>query len=230
MKTKIEIKSWLSGSLLFEFETEDNSILRTLKEAIRQGAYLQGADLLGAHLQGADLQGVDLQDAYLQDAHLQGADLRGAYLRGAYLRGVHLQGAHLQGADVRGAYLGGVDLTGVDLTGLDLKWFKNDFWAVLCDYPTEAEGVKKALVEGRVNGSTYSGECACLIGTISNIKKCKVEELEKDSNRPAEQWFLGINEGDTPETNTRSKIAVQWIDEWLAKVRQVSTGQNNAQN
>ena len=72
MKTKIQIKTGI-GSLLFEYETEDNSIKKTLEEAAKQRAYLQGADLRGADLQGADLQG-----AYLQGAYLQGADLQGA--------------------------------------------------------------------------------------------------------------------------------------------------------
>ena len=146
MKTKIEIKSFITGSILFEFECNGNTILKTLREAVGkraylqgadlQGAYLQGADLRGAYLQGADLQGADLQGAYLQGAYLrgaylrgaylqgadlQGADLQGAYLQGAYLRGAYLQGADLQGADLRGAYLRGAYLQGADLRGADLQ-------------------------------------------------------------------------------------------------------------
>jgi len=126
MKTKIEIKHWITGSILFEFEKEDNSLLKTLKEAIckksdLQGADLQGADLQGADLQGADLQGADLQGADLQGADLQGADLRGADLQGADLQGADLQGADLQGADLRGADLQGADLQGADLQGADLQ-------------------------------------------------------------------------------------------------------------
>jgi uncharacterized protein YjbI with pentapeptide repeats len=94
MKLKIEIKNRFTGKILFEFETENNTVLKTLKEALSKGAYLRGADLQGAYLQGADLQG-----AYLQGADLQGADLQGAYLRGADLRGADLRGAYLRGAD-----------------------------------------------------------------------------------------------------------------------------------
>ena len=75
--SQIEIKHWMTDSILFEYETLDNTILKTLKEAVKQGADLQGADLRGAHLRGADLRGADLR----------GADLQGAYLRGAYLQG-----------------------------------------------------------------------------------------------------------------------------------------------
>ena len=73
MKTKIQIKSYF-GSVLFEFEKENNSIKDTLQEAIKQGA----------DLRGADLQGADLQEANLRGANLQGADLEGASLQRAY--------------------------------------------------------------------------------------------------------------------------------------------------
>jgi len=56
MKTKIQIKSIL-GSLLFEFEKENNTIKDTLTEAITNRVYLQGANLRGADLQRANLQG-----------------------------------------------------------------------------------------------------------------------------------------------------------------------------
>ena len=114
MKTKIQIKTVL-GSVLFEYEKENNSVKDTIVEAVKQDAYLRGADLLGADLRGADLLGADLQGADLQGAYLRGADLRGADLRGADLRGAYLRGADLRGADLQGADLQGADLRGADL-------------------------------------------------------------------------------------------------------------------
>lgn len=73
MKTKIEIKHWLSGSVLFEFETENNTLEKTLREAFKRGADLSGANLRGANLRWANLYGADLRWA-----NLCGADLRGA--------------------------------------------------------------------------------------------------------------------------------------------------------
>ena len=49
MKTKIEIKS-IWGSILFEYEKENNSIKDTLIEAIKGDADLGGADLRDANL------------------------------------------------------------------------------------------------------------------------------------------------------------------------------------
>ena len=66
---KIEIKSIL-GSVLFEYDVENNSIRKTLFEAVKQGADLRGAYLQGADLQGADLQGADLQGYKIQKAQV----------------------------------------------------------------------------------------------------------------------------------------------------------------
>ena len=114
MKTKIQIKT-LGGSLLFEYESTNNTIRKTLVRAVEKRAYLRGADLRGADLRGADLTGADLRGADLRGADLRGADLTGADLTGAYLRGAYLRGADLTGAYLRGAYLTGAYLTGAYL-------------------------------------------------------------------------------------------------------------------
>ncbi len=87
-KIKIEIKHWLTGSVLFEFEKENNTLRDTIVEA-----NLRGADLRGANLRGANLYGANLREANLREANLYGADLRGANLRGADLYGADLRGA-----------------------------------------------------------------------------------------------------------------------------------------
>ena len=49
MKTKIQIKSvW--GSILFEHESENNSVKETIIEALKRDAYLSGANLSDADL------------------------------------------------------------------------------------------------------------------------------------------------------------------------------------
>ena len=83
MKTTIKIES-IFGKLLFEHEAEDNTIKKTLEEAVKSGANLGGANLGGAYLGGANLGGAYLGGADLRGAYLRGADLRGAYLRGEW--------------------------------------------------------------------------------------------------------------------------------------------------
>ena len=70
---KIQIKTWL-GKVIFEYESENNSIKETLLEAIKSGADLSGADLRRANLSGADLRRADLSGADLRRANLSGAE------------------------------------------------------------------------------------------------------------------------------------------------------------
>ena len=89
-KIKLQIKNRWTGSVLFEYEKENNTIKDTLIEALKQCADLDGANLRGANLRGADLDGANLRGADLRGADLDGANLRGADLRVAYLRGADL--------------------------------------------------------------------------------------------------------------------------------------------
>ena len=77
MKTKLQIKS-VFGCILFEYESENNTLKKTIEEAVKRGANLKDANL---------------KDAYLKDANLYGANLYGANLKDAYLYGAYLEGA-----------------------------------------------------------------------------------------------------------------------------------------
>ena len=65
---KIEIRNRWTGSVVFEYTKEGNTITETVLEAIRCDANLCDADLCGADLYGADLYGADLRGANLRDA------------------------------------------------------------------------------------------------------------------------------------------------------------------
>ena len=84
------------------------------------------------------------------------------------------------------------------------------------------DGLRAALIAGKVDGSTYQGACACLVGTIANVRGCDYRvlgTLAPNSNRPIERFFMNISKGDTPETNQSAKLALEWIDEWLLRMR-----------
>ena len=164
----------------------------------------------------SDVPSVALGEA-VKKAYASGADLGNANLGNADLRDADLGNANLGNANLRGA-----DLRGADLRGADLSAIKHDLWAVLCSAPVEVSGLRMALIAGKVDGSTYSGKCACLVGTIANIRGCSHEELGSlipDANRPAERFFLMINKGDTPAKSQAAKIAVEWIDEWTRNMQ-----------
>ena len=118
---KISIKNRWTGSILFEYSSVDNTLAKTVLEALKGDANLRGAYLRGAYLRGAYLRGADLRGAYLRGADLRGADLCGADLRNACLRGAYLRNAYLRGACLRGAYLRNADLRGAGLCNADLR-------------------------------------------------------------------------------------------------------------
>ena len=206
---KIEIRNRWTGSVVFEYTKEGNTITETVLEAIRRDAYLcgadlhgsdlRGSDLRGAYLRGADLRGADLRGADLRDADLCGADLcgadlhgsdlRGADLRGADLRGADLCGADLHGSDLRGAYLHGSDLRGAYLRGADLRGAKGCYLSC----PTEGSfiGWKKAsghIVKLRIpedarRSSATGHKCRCDKAYVMEIQNMDGTKATEDTVR-----------------------------------------------
>ena len=140
---------------------------------------------------------------------------------------VDLSSANLRSANLRSADLSLANLSSANLRSANLRleqqiFIRDDIWAVLSCAPSEVEGLRQALIDGNVDGSHYTGKCACLVGTIANVRGCSYEKLgalKPDSGRASERFFMGIKKGDTPETNKISKQALIWIDEWLFNMR-----------
>jgi Pentapeptide repeats (8 copies) len=241
----IEIKRWTDGRVLYT--AENASDVRTaLEEAVRAGAKLNDAKLNGAKLNDAKLNDAELNGAKLNGAELNGAELNGAELNGAKLNGAELNGAKLNDAKLNGAKLNGAKLNGAKLNGAKLNdvltpshalWvFRQDLWSILDMAPREVMGLRLAIVDGRIDGSTYRGDCACLVGTIANMRGVSVDGgalgIPTDSSRPAEQWFMPIREGMVPadlasaedrsEGEFRAAWAVRWIDEWVVSRKAIS--------
>ena len=66
-KIKIQIKS-IFGGVLFEYECEDNTIAKTVTEAVKSSADLSSADLSSANLRSANLSSANLSSANLSYA------------------------------------------------------------------------------------------------------------------------------------------------------------------
>ena len=140
---KITIKS-IFENVLFEHTCENNTLLKTLKEALKEDIDLKYVNLSGANLSSADLSGADLRYA-----NLSNADLSGANLSGAKLRHVNLNGAKLRYADLKGVDLSSANLSGSDTTNTRLpiysKWdfsIENDSLNIGCKTKTFSEWKK----------------------------------------------------------------------------------------
>ncbi|MEJ0092790.1 MAG: pentapeptide repeat-containing protein [Methylocella sp.] len=218
---QFEIRNRWSGDVQFtaEIECADDALI-----SIKVGLAVKWGVSNRANLDGANLDGASLIGANLDGANLRGASLDGANLDGVNLRDASLDGASLRGANLDGASLDGVNLRGASLIGANLRSVRADLYDILLRAIPEVPALLTALREGRVNGSTYEGECACLVGTIANVRQVYYDTLGlADSSRPVERWFLGINKGDTPENSQIAKITEGMIVEFMDLVGLNST-------
>jgi hypothetical protein len=192
-KNKIIINSVL-GSVIWESEKD------TLKEAVVEKNN-RDANLRSANLRGADLCDADLRSANLRSANLRGADLYGA----------NLYGADLYGADLRSANLWQLPKDFINQSSRDILF-------ILQSLRKEVPYLKQSLIDGKVDGSTYNGDCACLVGTLGNADGgvdavCNaIPFYQKGTKNPGESWFLSIHKGDTPETNQFAAHVMKLIE------------------
>ena len=181
---KIEIRNRWTGSVVFEYTKEGNTITETVLDAIRRGA-----DLHSAYLRGTDLRGANLCGANLCDVDLRGAYLRGANLCGADLYGADLCGANLRNADLRGSNLYSADLRGTDLRGANLRDAKGCYLSC----PTEGSfiGWKKAsghIVKLRIpedarRSSATGHKCRCDKAYVMEIQNMDGTKATEDTVR-----------------------------------------------
>ena len=186
---KIEIRNRWTGSVVFEYTKEGNTITETVLDAIRRGADLRDADLCDANLRDANLYGADLYGADLRDANLRGANLCGANLYGA-----DLYGADLCDANLRDANLCGADLRGADLCDANLRGAKGCYLSC----PTEGSfiGWKKAsghIVKLRIpedarRSSATGHKCRCDKAYVMEIQnmdgtKATVDAVRSDHDK-----------------------------------------------
>jgi len=230
-----QIKNRWNAKVLFELEC--GSLKLCVEAAVRANANLSAADLSAANLSAADLSAANLRAADLSAANLSAANLSAANLRAANLSAANLSDANLRDADLSAADLSAADLSDANLSAAnlsaadlsdanlraaDLTAIRDDFWSVLSAAPAEVEGLRASLIAGKIDGSSYEGECACLVGTLAKVRHCDYEAipgLKPDSSRLSERWFTGLSPGDTPETSAVAKVTLEWIDDWLGRMR-----------
>ncbi len=242
----IEIISRYTGAVLYRADVSD--VRAAVLQAVTANANLSGADLSGARLLQANLSGANLSRAALSGADLSRTSLYGADLSRANLSRTNLYGANLSRTNLSGANLSranlswaslsradlsrtnlyranlsrtnlyGANLSRTNLSGANLSEVKRDIIAVLDASPHEVHGLRDALAGGRIDGSCYTGECCCLVGTLAALRRvgiCELPGRQPDSASPAERWFLAMRPGHTPENSQVAAITLQWIDEWI---------------
>ncbi len=148
----------------------------------------------------------------------------GVWRDGEWCGGVWRDGEWRGGVWCDGEWRGGVWCDGVWCGGVWRDGVRGDFFDVLLRVPHEVDGLIETMKAGKVDGSVYEGDCACLCGTIANLRHCNYQEipgLKPDSLRPIEQFFAAIRPGHTPENNPWCKQAVEWAEEFKTLIAAV---------
>ena len=203
---KIQIKS-IWGEVLFEYEKENNTLIDTLEEAVKQGANLYGANLYGANLYGANLNGANLNRANLDGASLDRANLDGASLYGANLNGANLNGASLNGANLDGANLDRANLDGASLGRANLDGASLDGASNIPFIPFACPS------DGAFIGWKKVGNCLVMLGIPEDARRCSCTSQKCRCDKAK---VLGITNLDTNEAvseikNTSYSPAVTYV-------------------
>ena len=205
---KISIKS-VGRIVLFEYESEDNTIKKTVERAISSSANLRSANLCSANLRFADLRSANLCSADLRFADLRFADLRSADLRSANLCSANLRSADLRSADLK-------DI--INLPQSYINQCSRDILFIFRSLKKELPFLKEKLLAGEIDGTQYEGKCACLIGTLAKAngeinKVCQtITFYDKGLHNFGEQWFYQIKKYDTPDNNFFAKHVLKLIN------------------
>jgi len=189
-KIKLQIKS-IFGKLLFEYECEDNTIEKTVTEAIKNSANLSYADLSSADLSSADLRSANLRSADLRSADLSSADLSSADLRSADLSSANLSSADLRSANLSSADLRYADLRYADLSSANLRS------ANLSSAETDKRYIQISCIGSQKRMTTYCFEddkiwCGCFTGTLEDFEK-QVQKTHKDNENHLKEYIGFIN-------------------------------------
>ena len=196
-KIKIQIKNRWTGSILFEYEKENNTMKDTLQEAVKIGinlrnAFLIGADLSGIDLGGIDLGGINLREACLRGAYLVDTNLADANLVDANLKGAYLVGACLRGAYLRGAYLVGTDLGDNNLRGTNFRGVNLEDWGKLQDTLTISNiGSREGYTNIYKTDKGLYVQCGCFRGSLDEFVD-KVKQTHQGNNH--ERDYLAMVE------------------------------------
>ena len=104
MNRKIDITNWKTDEVIFSYTCENNTVKKTVEEAIKQGISLAYANLIGADLAVLNLSYANLNNANLLYANLRNTDLSYVNLQKSHLSYCNLSNANLLGADLTGVF------------------------------------------------------------------------------------------------------------------------------
>ena len=168
MKKAIDIKNWKTGEVIFSYECEDNTIKKTVEEAVKQGINLSYADLKNTDLSNANLYESNLIFTDLSNANLSYSNLNFANINNTNLSNAVLYNTYLDCSDLSNAILDNVKGLNNQCpkTGSFIGWKK--CYNKLCFYI-----VKLEIPDDAKRSSATTNKCRC-----SKAKVLEIQNLD----------------------------------------------------
>ncbi len=234
-KLKIQIKT-IAGELFFEYEKEGNTIKDTVHEMLKA---FKGKIITGVDLSGQDLSGVEFDNSKFDNSKFDNSKFDNSKFYNSKFYNSKFDNSKFYNSTFYNSkfynstfynskfynskfynskfYNSTFDAVSVESAYLcgGLDSVKADLWLVLLPLKAEIPALKQSILEGKIDGSTYTGSCACLMGTIGNNCGKAYTDLgiKPNSQRPIEKWFMAFKPGHTPENHPMINLTYRWIEE-----------------
>ena len=182
MKTKIDIKRWDNNDVIFSYKCEDNTIGKTVEEAVKQGVSLAYANLEYTDLSNLNLSNANLSYSRLVKSNLSNSNLYNADLCASDLSEANLFNTNLSNANLHYTYLDFSNLSNAildNVKGLNVQCPKIGsfigwkFCILLKDTETLPYIVKLEIPVDAKRSSSTGKKCRC-----SKAKVLKIENLD----------------------------------------------------
>ena len=164
----IEIKNWQTNDVIFSYDCEDNTIKKTVEEAVKRGVNLSYANLNGAKLSYADLSHTDLRNTNLREANLRCADIRFTNLSNANLSRANIRNANLREADLSN--------TKIDYP-MNIPEGEFIAWKKICGRLGDYVIVKLKILADSKRSRATSDKCRCDKALVLGLETLKGEPL-----------------------------------------------------
>ncbi len=229
---KIELKT-IAGEVAFTWESNRNTVKETVKQLLKENA---GKIINKINLSGYDLSNIDFSNSKFYNSKFDNSQFYNSKFDNSKFYNSQFDNSKFYNSkfdnskfDNSKFYNSKFDNSKFDNSKFDNKSFKSlkesgalesirfDFFGRMLVLKSEVEALKQSLIKGEINGSSYTGQCCCFMGTVAKSANCEYTELpgiKPDASSDTERWFMAIKIGDTPKNSLFVKQTVEWINQF----------------
>ena len=187
MEQTIEIRRWDSKGIIFSYTCEDNTIGKTVEEAVKQGVSLASANLENSDLSNLNLSNANLSYSRLVKSNLSNSNLDNADLCASDLFKANLYNTNLSNTNLYYTCLDHSDLSTANLAnvkGLNDQCPKEGSfigWKKCYGNDKKMYIVKLEIPEDAKRSSATSNKCRCSKAKVLEIQNLDGTKADVDT-------------------------------------------------